>query len=111
MQADLFDAIAAGRQAASACLDKAQRAAPYFADKAKAAILAHLAANGPTSGEDLTDACKAAGIVPSNDDRAFGGVFLGLSNPRNPKIQCLRSDLPRKHGHGTSGGKLWSLVH
>lgn len=111
LQLSIFDAIAVGQQAATACLDKAQRADPSFADRAKAVIMVHLATHGPTSGEDLTSACKTAGIVPINDDRAFGGVFLGLSNPKNPQIVCLRSDLPRKHGHGTSGGKLWALVH
>lgn len=109
-QLSIFDAIAAGQEAAGRCLDRAVRSDPSFADRAKVAILAHLATHGPTSGEDLTEACKKSGIVPS-DDRAFGGVFLGLINPRNPQITCLRSDLPRKHGHGTSGGKLWALVH
>lgn len=110
-QLSIFDAIAQGQEAAGRCLDKAVRAAPDFAERAKAQILSHLATHGPASGEELTNACKQAGIAPLNDDRAFGGVFLGLSNPRNPQIVCLRSDLPRKFGHGTSGGRLWALVH
>lgn len=91
-------------------LRKATRSNPEFAEKAKALILKHLATHGPTSGEDLTDACKAAGIVPENDDRAFGGVYFSLANQTCPRIRVLRSDLPRRRGHGTTGGKLYGLV-
>lgn len=99
-----------GHLRATECLEHAIELAPTFAERAKVFIVKHLAEKGPTSGEDLTDACKAAGIVPGNDDRAFGGVFLSLSNPNNPRIRCLRSDLPRKYGHGSSGGRLWAIV-
>jgi len=90
-------------------LSKAQRATPDFLARAKAVVLAHLGRHGPTSGEDLTDACKAAGLRP-HDDRAFGGVFMSLSKRSMPMIVCLRADLVRRHGHGTSGGRLWGLV-
>lgn len=96
----------AGTQAATACLAKAQRAAPDFADLAKAAILAHLAAHGPTSGENLVDVALIHG-ARCKDARAFGGVFQSLA--RKGLIKCLRSDLPRIRGHGTTGGKLWSI--
>lgn len=109
-QLTIDDAIAAGHDCAARALDKAQRADNTFAERAKAFMLEHLKNFGDTSGEDLTDACKAAGIRPQNDDRAFGGVFLSLSNPSAPRIRCIRSDLPRKYGHGTSGGRLWGLV-
>lgn len=98
-----------GEQAAAACLAKARRADPEFSEKAAAAILAHLATHGPTSGEDLTAMCMASGIIPINGPKAFGGVFLSLS--KRHLIVCLRSDLPRRFGHGTSGGKLWALIN
>lgn len=98
----------AGREAAMHSLDKAQRANPEFTDRARKAILKHLE-QGPCSGEVLTDICKAQGIRPVKDDRAFGGVFMSLANEKNPQIRCIRSDLPRARGHGTSGGKLWTL--
>ena len=99
----------AGRDAAMRSLDKAQRADNTFADRAKSAILKRLE-DGPCSGEVLTELCKANGIRPVKDDRAFGGVFMSLANEKNPQIRCIRSDLPRMRGHGTSGGKLWALV-
>lgn len=102
-------AKAAGITAAMKSLDKAQRANPDFAENAKKAILKRLD-DGPCSGEVLVELCKAQGIRPVKDDRAFGGVFMSLANEKNPQIRCIRSDLPRKHGHGTSGGKLWALV-
>lgn len=106
-----FDAArAAGRAGASAALKCAEKEDPEFSAKAKAAILAHLRVVGQASGEDLVDIAKAKGAIPRKGDRAFGGVFLALANPKNPQIWCIRSDLPRKRGHGTSGGKLWGLV-
>lgn len=101
-------ARAAGESAANACTSKAQRSDPEFSAKAKAAILAHLRAVGQASGEDLVEIAKAHGAIPVNGDKAFGGVFLSLS--KSKQIVCLRADLPRKHGHGTSGGKLWSIT-
>lgn len=109
-QQTLDFARAQGEQRAAECLEHADALTPTFSERAKAFIIKHLADHGPASGEDLTAACKAAGIYPKNDDRAFGGVFLALSNEKNPRIRCLRSDLPRKFGHGTSGGRLWGLV-
>lgn len=110
-QLTLDHAIAknAGRDAAMRSLDRAQRADSTFVVRAKEAILKRLQ-DGPCSGEVLTELCKAQGIRPVKDDRAFGGVFLSLSSEKNPQIRCIRSDLPRARGHGTSGGKLWAIV-
>lgn len=103
----LSAASAKGDIAANACLAKAQSKDPGFADKAKAAILAHLAAKGQASGEELTDVARAHGAI-AHDDRAFGPVFSGLA--RKGLIRtvgyCLRSK-----GHGTTGGRIWSIVH
>jgi hypothetical protein len=106
-QVSIFDSIAAGQQASEACTAKAIRKDPLFAQKAEAAILNHLRIVGHCSGEVLTDLAEAMGAVP-HDGRAFGSVFRNLA--RKGLIVCLRSDLPRKNGHGTSGGKLWGLV-
>jgi|SRR6185312_3128332 len=95
-----------GEQAANACLAKARKADPEFSEKAAAAILAHLKAVRQASGEKLVDVAIAHGARP-HDSRAFGGVFQGLA--RKGLIECLRSDLPRARGHGTSGGRLWSI--
>jgi len=105
---DFAAAHAEGERLAALCLAKAEDCG-FDRKAAKSFLLGHLTANGPTSGEDLTDAAKAAGHVPP-DDRAFGGLFLSLSSGKAPQIQCLRSDLPRRRGHGTSGGKLWARV-
>jgi hypothetical protein len=107
---DFSAARAAGRAGAEASLNAAEKEDPEFSTKAKAAILAHLRVVGQASGEELVEIAKLKGAVPRKGDRAFGGVFLALSSQKNPQIRCIRSDLPRKRGHGTSGGKLWGLV-
>ncbi len=63
--------------------------------------------HGPTSGEDLVEAAKLHGYV-GHDDRCFGHVFRSLV--RQNKLKVIRSDLPRKRGHGTTGGKLYGGV-
>ena len=97
---------AAGEVAGQRCIDKARRIDPLFAEKAEAAILAHLRVVRRASGEDLTNIAKAHGAVP-HDDRAFGPVYGALS--RRGLIRtagmCLRSK-----GHGTAGGRVWELV-
>lgn len=108
VQLTITDAIAAGEIGMQRSAEAAERRDPDFRTKATHAMLAHLRA-APlrrAAGEDLVDAALAAGAVPP-DARAFGGIFLALS--RRNVIRCLRSDLPRKRGHGTTGGKLWEL--
>lgn len=105
-QLDLLTAINAGITGANQCLAKAQRSNPLFSQRAATAILNHLKAVRIASGEELTEIAIAHGARPA-DARAFGGVFRMLS--QRGLIVCLRSDLPRKSGHGTSGGRLWEL--
>lgn len=105
--ATFFQAQIAGEQGMAISLDKAEKHSPGFAEAAKEAILAHLKAVGQASGEDLVEIAKAHGAVPENGDRAFGGIFNSLR--KGGQIVCLRSDLPRKRGHGTSGGRLWAI--
>ena len=100
-------ARAAGAAAGQKATDKAETAAPGFSQAAQAFIVGYLRQHGATSGEALTHAMTLAGIQP-HDARAFGPVYQALLRQR--QIACLRSDLPRRLGHGTSGGKLWRLA-
>jgi hypothetical protein len=42
-----------------------------------------------------------------HDQRAFGPVYAGLA--RRGAIKCL-GFCERQKGHGTSGGRIWSLA-
>jgi hypothetical protein len=82
-----------------------------FMARARECVLRYLKKHGPTSGEDLTDMCKAEGISPDpgRDDRDFGWVYQGLSNDKLiTKVPGV--DVPRRRGHRTSGGNLWKAV-
>ena len=80
-----------------------------FRERASAYILAYLEAHGPTSGEELTDNCKQAAIIPPQgmDDRAFGPVYQRLAQANQIRV-C--GSTTRRRGHGTSGGRVWSRV-
>lgn len=97
----LWDALSLRDAAIASVSDNAGSA---FIDQAAAFVVRHLA-GGPAAGEDITDACKAAGIKP-HDDRAFGAVYLRLQ--RAGKIEKCGS-VARRRGHGTSGGSIWRL--
>lgn len=96
-------ARAVGEQEANRCEAKAEREG-FDSGEAAEWILAYLRRQGECSGEELVRQARGAGHNPS-DARAFGGIFQRLCRAR--LIVCLRSDLPRINGHGTSGGKLW----
>lgn len=104
---DFTAARAAGEEAARQCLEKAERDVDF--DSAGAAKFIHgwVVRHGSTSGEDLVDAAIEHGFRV-HDMRAYGGVFGALV--RGGKLMILRSDLPRRRGHGTSGGRLYGLV-
>jgi hypothetical protein len=108
LQLTLDDAIAAGTEGMAQATDAAVLKDPIFMEKAIEAILRHLQASPDrcAPGEELVDVARAHG-AQCKDGRAFGSVFQALM--RRGLIRCLRSDLPRKRGHGTSGGKLWAL--
>lgn len=99
-------ARAAGRTAGEHAEQRASLSMPGFSLRARLHVLAVLCGRGDTSGEDLTNSCKAAGIVPP-DDRAFGSVYAWLV--RTGQIRCVGT-VPRSKGHGTSGGRVWRLV-
>lgn len=77
-----------------------------FQERALAFVLTWLNQHGEGSAEDISLACKAAGIKP-HDDRAFGPVYYKLS--QEGKIVKVGETI-RKRGHGTSGGNLWRLA-
>lgn len=104
---DFESARAAGEQAGQACLSKATRADPLFAQRAATAILNHLRAVQQASGEELTDVAIAHGAI-APDSRAFGPVFSMLS--RRGLIRTVGFCL-RAKGNGTAGGRIWGLVH
>jgi hypothetical protein len=86
----------------------ARRAGEAFREAAAACMVNRLAHGEALTGEQLTDACKEAGIRPPAhmDDRAFGPVFLVLSKSRRI-VQV--GTATRTKGHGTSGARLWRL--
>lgn len=102
MQTTIDQAIAE-RDAALKAVEKS--AGPAFLDRACFHVLMYLKEHGPTAGEDLTDACHRAGIVP-HSDKAFGNVYLRLS--RRGLIQKCGT-VARKRGHMTAGGNVWGL--
>lgn len=104
MNDTLFDyAAQLARDAAMQAV--ALNAGEKFRDDAKAFVLDYLATHGPTAGEEITDACKAAGIIP-HDDRAFGPVYMALQ--RLGKIEKAGTAI-RLKGHCSDGGKIWRL--
>ena len=84
----------------------ARNAGRDFHEKAFAFILTYLQENRPTPGEDVTDACKDAGIVP-HDDRAFGPVYMQLLRER--AIEST-GEKPRRKGHGAPGCRIWKAT-
>lgn len=87
---------------------RAERADVLFQEKAADFVLQYLRhkRTGEASSEEITNACKAAGIRPP-DDRAFGPVYMALARRR--KIAKAGSCI-RTKGHGTSGGNIWRLA-
>ncbi len=101
-QLTIDDAIAA-RDAAMRTVEL--NAGETFREQACEFVTAYLSDHGETPGERITEACKAAGIIP-HDDRAFGPVYQRLSRAGVIEIvgQCRRL-----RGHGTGGGNVWRL--
>lgn len=101
----LEKARAAGDRAAAACADKSTLRTPEWRERATLWVLDHLQKHGPTSGEDLTDGCKLAGIH-AHDDRAMGAVISKLV--RDNLIEKY-GNCQRRRGHGTAGGCIWRI--
>jgi hypothetical protein len=81
-------------------------AGPCFKARALRFVVEYLREHGERSGEEITDAAKAAGITPENTDRAFGPVYASLL--KDGLIQRVGFCL-RKKGHGCSGGSVYRL--
>lgn len=96
-----------GEQAAQACVTKAERVSDFDPEGAVTFIVGWLARHGDASGEDLVDAAKEHGHRP-HSDRAFGPVFKTILKRQLARV--VRSDLPRRRGHATTGGKLWRVA-
>lgn len=94
-----------GDRAIAAGAAKAKSIDPTFIARACEHVLAYLRAHGTSSGELLTDSCKLAGIV-SSDDRHFGAVFRALLGKR---LVLMAGYVPRRKGHGAAGGKTYAL--
>jgi hypothetical protein len=110
---DLLDGVpllrlarALGEAGAQQCADAAERRG-WDSAGAQRFVVGWLRRHGPTSGEDLVQAAEEHGYRPQ-DGRAFGAVLGALA--RRQEIRCVRADLPRRHGHGTSGGRLWEAT-
>jgi hypothetical protein len=98
---DLFDYFAA-RDSAMATVER--NAGKDFKTQAMAFALRWMAGKGTVSGEDITDACKAAGIVP-HCDKAFGPVYAGLAR----RGAIVRDGYAiRRRGHGAPA-PAWRL--
>ena len=104
MQTTLEQAIA---ECDAAIEQVSKTAGEVFLETARVFIVNYLRTHGPTPGEDLTDQCLQADIVPPNGLRAFGGVFHGLA--KRGIIHKTGTCLRRK-GHATAGGNVWGLT-
>lgn len=102
----------AGRMLAYAQRERAmaqveRNAGEDFMARALEFVPKYLATHGPTSGEIITDSCKAAGIKPENTDKAFGAVYQKLS--RRGVIEKA-GFCQRLKGNATAGGIVWRLA-
>lgn len=95
-----------GTEAAGHCADKAVRVSAFSVERAREWVVFHLSKHGPTSGEDMVDGMKSAGIE-GHDDRCFGTVFASLAKD---KRIAQYGTAPRRKGHGTSGAIIWRIV-
>ena len=104
---DCYGAPLAPEQLRDAALaSAADNAGAVFIERAKVFVLGYLAVRGPTSSEDLTDACKAEGISLRND-KAFGVVYSQLS--RSGSIRSCGT-VKRRKGHASGACNVWELV-
>ena len=94
------------REARDTAMARVRRnAGEDFAARARSFALEWMRGKGEVSGEDITDATKAAGIIP-HQDRAFGPIYSGLA--REGRI-VRTGYAPRRRGHG-SPGPVWRLA-
>ena len=92
-----------GQHLAELATDRAERFDPGFSVRASSFIVAYLRTYGPASGEDVTDAAKAAGIAPG-EDRAFGSIYASLARRG---LIVAAGVTNRRKGHGSLGARVW----
>ena len=79
---------------------------PSFLVQARKFVLIYLQQHGLATSEELTMACKAAGIIP-HDDRAFGPVYMDLERRRRiVRVATVKRPL---RSHNSDGGHLWKV--
>jgi hypothetical protein len=100
----LQQARALGAEGMRRAEESASRTEPQFRSRAEALIVEKLR-RGPASGEAITDFVRS--VLPMKDGRALGGAYLSMAH--RGLIEQV-GNCPRKKGHGTSGGKVWSLT-
>lgn len=106
-QLTFADALRRARARADVAIGRAERVTgAELRDRAAAVILDALR-QGPLTSEQLSARIAAAGIR-FTDGRHAGAVVRKLSG--RGQIRCIASGLPRVHGNGTSGARLWALV-
>lgn len=96
-------ALTLGDRAMRAAASAGERVIPSLTERASAFMLAQLRLHGPMTGEALTDACREAGLCPS-EARAMGCAFKRLVRIGGRIVGEAR----RANGHGSTGGKLYA---
>lgn len=91
-------------------LKVAVNAGEEFGRKARAFVIEFLRKNGSATGEDITDAGKAAGIIPHND-KAWGPVYMALSRSKTIAKDLSAPPSPRRKGHSSGIAWRWKLVN
>ena len=102
----MLEARQLGLDLAERCEDKARRVAGFDAEGARRFIVSWVRRHGPTSGEDLVQIAQDHGYR-GHDARCFGGLFRAAVN--RGELLVIRSDLPRRNGHGCSVGRLYGV--
>lgn len=102
----LFDHIEQRDAAMASVEENANAVVEDFSSRAGEFVIQYLKDHGVSSGEDITNACRASGIAP-HDDRAFGPVYMRLSRAKRIEKAGFCA---RKKGHGCAGATLWVLA-
>jgi hypothetical protein len=104
-QGELFEALRLRDDGMEEVLENSERSIPDFKDRATTFVLSYLNRQIRAPGEEITNACKAAGIIP-HDDRAFGPIYYSLAKQG---LIFKTGTCLRLRGHGTTGGNIWEL--
>lgn len=79
-----------------------------FGYSARKFVLEYLRRQGPTSGEDLTDAMLEAGITPpGGNDKTFGAIYQAMRVAGHIERYGVAM---RRKGNGTLGATIWKTT-